>query len=74
MADANPVDERRPGVREAVVVGGIVVDVVLVVAALSLALPSPVRDTVLHTPALIVVLVVGTIVVLLGVARSSREP
>jgi hypothetical protein len=71
-SDVGPLDERRqPGVRDAVVVGGILVDVVLVTAAVSLALPTPLRDIVTNTPALILVLVIGTIAVLWRVARGS---
>jgi uncharacterized membrane protein len=62
---------RAPGWREAILVGGVVVDVVLVIAALTLILPT--RDVILHTPLTIVVLVVGTVLVLWGVARGSRE-
>jgi hypothetical protein len=53
----------QPGWRQAVLVLGIVLDVVLVVAAVTLAVPA-LRDVVLHTPVAIVVLVVGTALVL----------
>jgi hypothetical protein len=73
-SDVHQTGERRsPGFRDAVVVGGVVVDVVLVIAAVSLALPTPLRNVVTNTPALIVVLIVGTVVVLWRVARGSGQ-
>ncbi len=67
MAEPAP----QPGWRQAVLVVGVVVDVVLVVAAVSLLVP-PLRDLVLHTPLAILVLVVGTALVLWRLA--ARPP
>jgi hypothetical protein len=66
-------DDARPqlGWRHAVLVLGIVLDVVLVGASITLIVP-PLRDVVLHTPITIVVLVAGTAIVLWRLA--SRPP
>jgi hypothetical protein len=72
VSDAPP-DDTRPqlGWRQAVLVLGIVLDVVLVGASITLIVP-PLRDVVLHTPVTIAVLVTGTAVVLWRLA--SRPP
>jgi hypothetical protein len=69
---ATPDDTRgQLGWRQAVLVLGVVLDVVLVGAAITLIVP-PLRDVVLHTPITIAVLVAGTILVLWRLA--SRPP
>jgi heme A synthase len=67
------VSEGRPqaGWRQAVLVLGVVLDVVLVGASITLVVP-PLRDAVLHTPLTIAVLVVGTVLVLWRLA--ARPP
>jgi hypothetical protein len=72
VSDAPP-DDTRPqlGWRQAILVLGIVFDVVLVGASITLIVP-PLRDVVLHTPVTIAVLVAGTAVVLWRLA--SRPP
>ena len=64
--------ERRPGVREALVVGGLTVLAVLLAASLTFLLPGQIGDVVFRTPLLIVVLVVGTAAVLLRISRPGR--
>ena len=58
-----------PGWREVLTVGGVVVAVVLALAVLTSVLPASLQDVVFHTPLAIVVLVVGTLGLLLWVAR-----
>jgi hypothetical protein len=66
------VSERRPGLREALVVGALVVAVVAAAAVLTFLLPTGARDVVLRTPLLIVVLIVGTAGVLWRITRPGR--
>jgi len=63
---------RSPGLREALVVGGLTVVVVLVAAVVSFLLPPDVGAIVFRTPLLILVLIVGTALVLVRIGRSSR--
>ena len=63
--------ERRPGLREAVVVGALVVAAVAAAAILTALIPGA-RDVVLRTPLLIVVLIVGTAGVLWQITRPGR--
>jgi hypothetical protein len=63
--------ERRPGLREAVVVGALVVAAVAAAAILTGLIPGA-RDVVLRTPLLIVVLIVGTAGVLWQITRPGR--
>ena len=64
--------DRSPGLREALVVGGLTVVVVLVAAVVSFLLPPDVGAIVFRTPLLILVLIVGTALVLVRIGRSSR--
>jgi hypothetical protein len=63
------VADRRPGLREAILVGVATVAVVAAAAALTFLVPQPVRDIVLRTPFLILVLIVGTAGVLWRITR-----
>jgi hypothetical protein len=62
---------RSPGLREALVVGGLTVLVVLGAAVLTFLLPAGVGDIVFKTPLLILVLIVGTAVVLWRITRPG---
>jgi peptidoglycan/LPS O-acetylase OafA/YrhL len=64
--------DRRPGLREALVVGGLVVVVVLLAAVATFLIPGPGRDLVFRTPLLIVVLIGGTALVLWRITRPGR--
>lgn len=68
----DPAAGRGVGWREVLAVSFGVVAVVLGAAVLTGYLPTGVQRLIFHAPTLIVVLVVGTIVVLWGVAR--RRP
>jgi hypothetical protein len=61
-----------PGLREALVVGGLAVVVVLLAASVTFLLPPDVGAVVFRTPLLILVLVVGTAVVLWRITRPGR--
>lgn len=63
---------RSPGLREALLIGELVVVVVLLAAVATFLLPSDARDVVLRTPLLIVVLVGGTAAVLWRISRPTR--
>jgi hypothetical protein len=60
---------RTPGWREVLTVGAVVVLVVLGLAFATSALPTGLQDVVFHTPLTIVVLVVGTVGLLVWIAR-----
>ncbi len=63
--------DRRPGLREALIVG--VLTVAAVAAAIVVTdLLAPAQDAVLRTPLLIVVLIVGTAGVLWRITRPDR--
>jgi len=62
---------RTPGLREALVVGGLTVLVVLAAAVVTFLLPGDARDVVFRTPLLILVLIVGTALVLWRITRSG---
>jgi hypothetical protein len=62
---------RSPGLREALLVGGLTVLVVLGAAVLTFLLPANVGDVVFRTPLLILVLIVGTAVVLWRITRPG---
>lgn len=64
--------DRSPGLREALLVGGLTVVIVLVAAVVTFLLPSDARDVVFRTPLLIVVLIVGTAFVLWRITRPDR--
>jgi hypothetical protein len=63
---------RSPGLREALLVGELVVVGVLLAGAATYLLPGDLKDVVLRTPLLILVLLVGTAAVLLRIARPGR--
>ena len=69
-ADAPSV--RSPGLREALLVGELVVVVVLLAGVVTYLLPGDARDLVLRTPLLILVLIGGTAAVLWRISRPSR--
>ena len=69
--NANGSPDRSPGLREALVVGGMTVVVVLLAAVITFLLPAQVGDVVFQTPLLIVVLIVGTAFVLLRITRPG---
>lgn len=62
---------RSPGLREALLVGGLTVLVVLLAAVITFLLPPELGNFVFQTPLLIVVLVVGTAAVLLRITRPG---
>jgi hypothetical protein len=64
--------ERRPGLREAILVGALVVGAVAVAAILTAVIPGA-REVVLRTPLLIVVLIGGTAIVLWQITRPGRS-
>lgn len=64
--------DRSPGLREALVIGGLAVVVVLLAASITFLLPPDVGALVFRTPLLILVLVVGTAVVLWRITRPGR--
>ena len=66
-----PPPQRALGLREALLVGELVVVVVLLAAVATFLLPGG-RDLVLGTPLLIAVLIVGTAVVLWRISRPDR--
>jgi hypothetical protein len=65
-------DERRPGLREALLVGAVVVGAVLLAAWITFLVPRSAGDVVFRTPLLIVVLIGGTAFVLWRITRPSR--
>jgi FtsH-binding integral membrane protein len=64
--------ERRPGLREVLLVGGIVVGVVAIAVVVTAVLPAGGQYIVLRTPLLIVVLIAGTAGVLWRITRPGR--
>ena len=69
MAES-PRPSRQPGVREVLLVGAGAVVLVLAAAGLTAVLPRDVQSVVFHTPLLIAVLVVGTVLVLWRILRA----
>jgi len=63
---------RTIGLREALLVGELVVVVVLLAGVVTYLLPGDARDVVLRTPLLIVVLIGGTAGVLWRISRPAR--
>ena len=63
---------RARGLREALLVGELVVVVVLLAGVATYLLPGDARDVVLRTPLLIGVLLVGTALVLWRISRPGR--
>jgi len=66
------VPDRRPGLREVLAVGAIMLAVVAVAVVLTALLPTGGQYLVLRTPLLIVVLIVGTAGVLWRITRPGR--
>jgi uncharacterized membrane protein YbhN (UPF0104 family) len=62
---------RSPGLREALLVGGLTVLVVLLAAVVTFLLPPELGNLVFQTPLLIVVLIVGTAAVLVRLTRPG---
>jgi hypothetical protein len=63
---------RAPGLREALLVGELVVVVVLLAGVATYLLPGDARDLVLRTPLLILILIGGTAAVLWRISRPAR--
>jgi hypothetical protein len=66
------VRRRSKGLREALLVGELVVVVVLLAGAATYLLPAAARDVVLRTPLLIAILLGGTAAVLWRISRPGR--
>jgi len=66
------VSERRPGLREVLIVSGITLAVVALAVIVTAVLPSSGQYIVLRTPLLIVVLIAGTAGVLWRITRPGR--
>lgn len=63
---------RTPGLREALLVGELVVVGVLLAGVATYLLPSDARDLILRSPVLILVLLGGTAAVLWRISRPGR--
>jgi hypothetical protein len=63
---------RSPGLREALLIGELVVVGVLLAGVVTYLLPGDARDVVLRTPLLILVLLGGTAAVLWRISRPGR--
>ena len=73
QASSGPVPGgRTPGLREALLVGELVVVVVLLAGVATYLLPGDARDVVLRTPLLILILIGGTAAVLWRISRPAR--
>ena len=70
--DGTPSRDRKPGLREALLVGELVVVVVLLAGVATYLLPGDARDLILRTPLLILVLLGGTAAVLWRISRPGR--
>jgi len=66
------VPDRRPGLREVLAVGAIMLAVVAAAVVLTALLPAGGQYLVLRTPLLIVVLIIGTAGVLWRITRPGR--
>ena len=64
--------ERRPGLRDVLLVGAIVVGAVAAAVIVTFVLPPEGQYIVLRTPLLILVLIVGTAGVLWRITRPNR--
>jgi hypothetical protein len=64
---------RQPGIREVLLVAAVVVALVLAADAVTGILPPGLQDVVVHTPAAIVVLVLGTAFVLWRILRAPSH-
>ncbi len=67
-----PAQGRATGVREALLVGELVVVIVLLAGVATYLLPADARDLILRTPVLILVLLGGTAAVLWRISRPGR--
>jgi FtsH-binding integral membrane protein len=67
------VAERRPGLRDVVLVGALVVGLVAVAVVVTSLLPAGGQFIVLRTPLLIVVLIAGTAGVLWRITRPDHR-
>ena len=65
-------DRRRKGLREALLVGELVVVLVLLAGVVTYLLPGDARDLILRGPVLILVLIGGTAAVLWRISRPGR--
>jgi hypothetical protein len=63
---------RQPGLREVLLVAGLVVALVLAADAITHVLPGDVQNVIVHTPIAIAVLVLGTAVVLWRILRAPN--
>jgi hypothetical protein len=73
MPDHPPAtSSRQPGLREVLLVAGLVVVLVLAADALTNLLPRDVQNVVVHTPLAIAVLVLGTVLVLWRILRAPN--
>jgi hypothetical protein len=70
--DGRSPGSRSPGLREALLVGELVVVVVLLAGVATFLLPGDGRDVVLRTPLLILILILGTAGVLWRISRPGR--
>ena len=70
-----PVDVARhaPGWREVLIVAAIVVGAVFAIQVLTSLLPKSMQEVVFHTPLTILVLIVGTLGLLLRIARRRSS-
>jgi hypothetical protein len=64
--------DRRPGLRDVLLVGGLVVGVVAIAVVVTAMLPPGGQYVVLRTPLLILVLILGTAGVLWRITRPDR--
>ena len=71
---AEPSPGRSPGLREALLLGGLAVVVVLAAATVTFVLPPDAQAIVFRTPLLILVLIVGTAGVLWRITRPGSGP
>ena len=71
-SDSSHPNRRSPGLREALLVGEVVVVIVLLAGVATYLLPGDARDLILRTPILILVLLAGTAGVLGRISRPGR--
>lgn len=72
MPEGPRASSRQPGLREVLLVAGLVVLVVLAADALTGVLPTDIRNVIVHTPLAIMVLVLGTAFVLWRILRAPK--
>ncbi len=65
-----PVPVRQPGIRQVALLGVGLVALVLAAAAVTALLPRDIQAVVFHTPLLIAVLILGTVLVLWRILRA----